>query len=219
MLDEIYKRWKCESKSCKNYQKHCWVDPADDKHYSFDTQHARRWAKAIPGWATVEHPSENLRGQLVRKEHDLNKRDTATQNSTSSHGNTNNYFNFTMPTMPGLTPNVSGRSSTAYSPRQTPQRRRSRRHPSTSPIASNPDGHRQVDSYFEWLIEKYPADKQKLLNAKDQLHERDLDLRTLQFLSHEQLEAWTITWGIADKIKREIKEFPGAPLDEEDLYG
>jgi hypothetical protein len=186
-LDEIYKRWLCVLLSCKNYQKHCWVDPADSKHYSFDTQHARRWVNAIPVYATIEHPSEALRMVLVRKANDNKRKQTHVQNATSSHGNTNNYFNIAMPNtgMVGFTPNASRQSSSVYSPQQTPRRRH--RNPSTSPVISNPDGNVQLDSYFEWLIKKFPAIKQKLLSAKEQLHERDIDLRTIQLLDHEQL--------------------------------
>jgi hypothetical protein len=169
---------------------------------------------------------------LVRKANDNKRKQTPVQNATSSHGNTNNYFNIAMPNtgMVGFTPNASRQSSSVYSPQQTPRRRH--RNPSTSPVISNPDGNVQLDSYFEWLIKKFPAIKQKLLSAKEQLHERDIDLRTIQLLDHEQLGAWNITYGVADKIKREIKEFPGAPRVvepvkhvveeeevEEDLYG
>jgi len=126
--------------------------------------------------------------------------------------------------MPSSTPYPNRRSSAAYSPQETPQRRR--KSPATSPIAPHPDGHAQVDNFFDWLIDKYPADKQKLLDAKDQLQDRDIDLATLQFTSNEQLGLWKVSWGMAAKIKREIKEFPGARLqpvqpreEEEDLYG
>jgi len=60
--------------SCNDYNKLCWVDPADNKHYGFDTKDTARWVKAINAeFATVEHPSENLRGHLVRKNGDKSK--------------------------------------------------------------------------------------------------------------------------------------------------
>src|SRR5271154_3565252 len=125
-----------------------------------------------------------------------------------------------------IPPNPTRPARSHYCHQETPQR--SRKSPATSPIAPHPDGHAQVDNFFDWLTDKYPADKQRLLNAKDQLQDHDIDLATLQFMSNEQLGLWNISWGMAAKIKREIKEFPGARLqpvqpqeeeEEEDLYG
>jgi len=85
--------------------------------------------------------------------------------------------------------------------------------PSTSPARSDPDGHTEVDRYFTWLIYKYLADKNKLLQAKDQLHERDIDLKSLRKLEINTLIEWSITWGIVNKVHQEIKNF-----QEEDIY-
>jgi hypothetical protein len=209
-LDEIYKRWACNLKSCKNYGHHCWVDVADDKHYAFDAGDAGRWAKSIPDFATIERPSERLRTQLIRKAN-AKQRDSNIQNTTSSHCNIHNHMHFNMPSPAQY---FDRRSHSSYSPQTTPHRRRNnRRMPSTSPACSDPDGHAELDRYFDWLIKKYPADKEKLLLAKEPLHKRDLDLKAIRKLENTTLESWGMTLGIADKIRREIKIF-----QEEDIY-
>lgn len=204
-LDEIYKRWKCELKSCTNFQRYCWVDIADEKHYPLTSTDASRWAKAIPDFATVEQPSERLRSMLFRKAAGNRPRDSNVQTTTSSHGNIHMHFNMASPSQ-----YFGQRFGSIYSPQNTPSRHRL---PSTSPARSDPDGHAELDRYFNWLIRKYPGDKEKLLSAKDKLHERDLDLKSIRKLPNSTLEGWGITWGIADKIKREIKDF-----QDEDIY-
>jgi hypothetical protein len=209
-LDEIYKRWKCDLKSCKNYGHYCWVDDADSKHYTFDSGDASRWAKSIPDHASIDRPSDRLRTHLMRKDAGK-RRDSNTQTTTSSHGNIHNHFNFSLPS---TTPYPDRRFPAGCSPQDTPIGRRYSRHmPSTSPPLSDPDGHAEIDRYFDWLINKYPADKAKLIHAKETLHERDLDLKSLRKMDNGTLENWSITWGIADKIRREIKTF-----QKEDIY-
>jgi hypothetical protein len=188
-LDEIYKRWKCDSKSCKNYGHYCWIDITDDKHYTFDAGDASRWAKSIPDYATVERPSDRLRTQLIRKAN--TKHDSSIKNTTSSHGNIHNHMHFNVPSP---TQYFDRRFYGSYSPQNTPHDRRiSRRMPSTSPPRSDPDGHAELDRYFNWLINKYPADKEKFLLAKDKLHEHDLDLKTIRKLENTTLEKWGMT--------------------------
>lgn len=95
-----------------------------------------------------------------------------------------------------------------FSPQESPQNRHStRRIPSTSPARSDPDGRAEVDRYFAWLIKKYPADDERLVSAKDKVHEKGLDLVTLRKIDNLVLDGWGIVWGLADKIKREIKAF------------
>jgi len=102
-LDQIYKHWRCDTKSCTNYGHLCWVDFADNKHYPFDTGDAKHWVKAI--WidcASVEHPSDNLRISLVRKANSKIKTNSNVSNATSSHGNIYNHMYFNMPSPSGF---------------------------------------------------------------------------------------------------------------------
>jgi hypothetical protein len=106
------------------------------------------------------------------------------------------------------------RSYSSYSPQSTSHdHRNNHRMPSISPPLSDPDEYAELDRYFNWLISKYPADKEKLFLAKDKLHEHDLDLKSIRKLENTTLENWGLTWGIADKIRREIKVF-----QNEDIY-
>lgn len=166
---------------------------------------AARWVKAINSkYATVEHPSENLRGYLVRKRNEKSKPKAQGQSTSSSNGNIHNNLYFNIPT----TPFMSRRPSVFFSPQESPQNRHStRRIPSTSPARSDPDGRAEVDQYFAWLIKKYPADDERLVSAKDKVHEKGLDLVTLRKIDNLVLDGWGIVWGLADKIKREIKAF------------
>ena len=209
-MDEVYKRWKCENTNCKNYDKYCWVD-IDDKHYTLTAQDCSRWAKAIPEHATIDRPSDRLRSHLVKQQIEK-KKDSNVQTTTSSHGNTINNFHLALPTN---TPYFSRQYKIGSSPDQTPtgRHRSSHRMPSTSPAHSDPNSYEEVDRYFEWLDKKYPADKAKFQHAKDQLHERDIDLKTLRKLDNDILVSWSISWGIAAKIRRDIKQF-----QEEDIY-
>ena len=102
--------------------------------------------------------------------------------------------------------------SAHYSPQNTPERPINRRVPSISPARSDPDGHAELDRYVTWLIAKYPVDKEKLLNAKDMLHDKDLDFNTIRKLPIPIFERWGIKWGLADKIKRKIKDFQDIEL-------
>ena len=67
LLNEIYKCWKYDSKSCKNYDHYYWIDIIDNKYYIFNAENASRWVKSIPDYVIVECPSDRLQTQLVRK--------------------------------------------------------------------------------------------------------------------------------------------------------
>ena len=196
-LDELYKHWKCDLKACMNYGYYCWVDSANDKHYTITTGNASHWVKAIPEFASIDRPSDQLHMHFMQQA-SQNKKKSNIQTTTSSHGNTINNFHLALPSS---TPYVSRRYSTISSPDHTPVGRRSSfRMPSTSPAQSDPDGHAEVDRYFAWLIRKYPADKDKLLQAKDKIHEEDLDLKAIHTLEINILKSWSKTLGIVDKI-------------------
>jgi len=209
-LNDILQRWKCHTKSCMNYDHHCWVDIADNKHYPFDSGDASRWAKAIPEYESLEHPSDRLRAQLIRKVAKGKDSANKVQSTSSGHGSTVNNFTFTMPN-PGQYMLPTGlHTGMLPSPNE---RRRSYRMPSTSPARSEADWRAETECYFEYLIKKFPGDQEKFLAAKQILLANDVDLKAYKHLDRDMLEKWDISWGIAEKIRRDIKVF-----QMEDIY-
>src|SRR5204862_7155518 len=60
---------------------------------------------------------------------------------------------------------------------------------------------------------KHPVDNEKLLYAKSKICKRDLDLKAIKKIDDKKFDEWSVTNGIADKIRRNIKTF-----QEEDIY-
>ena len=206
-LNEILERWKCRTKSCINYDHHCWVDIADDKHYPFDSGDASRWAKTIPEFASLERPSDRLRAQLIRKSALKAKGRSSIerdQMTSSTHGSTVNNFTFTMPTPAQY---MDRYFPINQSHTNTPKSRNARRHLSTSPAHSESDWRAETERYFEYLINKFPGDEEKFLAAKQTLLANDVDLKAYKHLDHDILEKWDISWGIAERIRRDVKVF------------
>ena len=85
--------------------------------------------------------------------------------------------------------------------------------PSTSPARSEADWRAETECYFEYLIKKFPGDQEKFLAAKQILLANDVDLKAYKHLDRDMLEKWDISWGIAEKIRRDIKVF-----QMEDIY-
>jgi len=199
-LNDLLERWKCREKACKNYDLYCWVDIADNKHYPFNSGDASRWIKTIPEHASLERPSDRLRAQLIRKAASKG-RNSNVHTTSSSNGGTVNNFNITLPT-PG--PYGARHAGPFQSP---PNRRYSARMPSSSPARSEADWHAETERYFEFLINKFPEDRERLLAAKQTLLSNDVDLKSYKDIELETLEKWDITWGIAKKICRDVKVF------------
>ena len=208
-LNEILQHWKYRTKACANYDHHCWVDIADDRHYPFDSGDASRWAKTIPEFVSLERPSDRLRAQLIRKAASKVKGRWDLQTTpNSNHGSTVNNFTFTMPTPAQY---MSYYLSTSVAPGGAPsspnERRHNHRPPSTSPARSEADWRAETERYFEFLINKFPGDREKLLAAKQMLLANDVDLKAYKHLDYNTLEKWDISWGIAEKIRRDVKVF------------
>ena len=188
-----------------NYDHHCWVDVADDKHYRFDSGDASRWAKTVPEYASVKRPSDRLRAQLIRKSASKGRDSNKVQTTSSGHGSTVNHFNFSMPTPAQY---MDRHVSTPQSRENTPNGRHfSHRIPSTSPARSEADWRAETERYFEFLINKFPGDREKLLAAKQMLLANDINLKSYKEIDRETLEKWDITWGIAKKICCDVKVF------------
>ena len=206
-LNDLFERWKCRSKACKNYDLHCWVDVAENKHYPFDSGDASRWVKSIPEHASLERPSDRLRAQLVCKAASKG-RNSSVHSTGSTNGGTVNHFNITLPTPIGRY--MDRYAATMQSP---PGRRHSAHMPSSSPARSEADWRSETERYFEYLVNKFPGDKEKLLAAKQILLSNDVDLKSYKDIEPETFEKWDITWGIAKKICRDVKIF-----QMEDIY-
>ena len=79
-LNAIFERWKCISKSCKNFRKdgaYCYV-LEDGTHAEFDRADGLAWEKAINrddlDFITVENPPQVLVDSMVRKNRRILKR-------------------------------------------------------------------------------------------------------------------------------------------------
>ena len=57
------------------------------------------------------------------------------------------------------------------------------------------------------MINKFPGDEEKFLAAKQTLLANDVDLKAYKHLDHDILEKWDISWGIAERIRRDVKVF------------
>ena len=95
----------------------------------------------------------------------------------------------------------------------TPKSRNERRHLSTSPAHSESDWRAETERYFEYLINKFPGDEGKFIAAKQTLLANDVDLKAYKHLDRDILEKWDISWGIAERIRRDVKVF-----QMEDIY-
>ena len=211
-MDEIYRRWKCEKMSCINHTNYCWVDDTEDKHYKITTDIASTWAKSTgpPHYSSVDRPSERV---IKRLKNQNSKRTTDSHVPSLNSKNSNINISFTMP--PGsTTPYLNSAFSGAGSPQATPTATgiKQRRTPATSPAMSDKDAPAARTGFFNALYTKYPADKEKLISAKAKAEEQDLDLKTMHGLSEEAWDARAVTWGIGDKIRRNVKRFQDGRL-------
>ena len=70
-LDALLKMWRCKKGNCKNYDRHCWINPDTTRHIPVTTVEFTAWQKAIDspdGIASMEKPSKTVRELLLKKE-------------------------------------------------------------------------------------------------------------------------------------------------------
>ena len=70
-LDALLKMWRCKRSNCKNYDRHCWINPDTNRHIPVTTVEFTAWQRAIDspdGIATSEKPSRTVRELLLKKE-------------------------------------------------------------------------------------------------------------------------------------------------------
>ena len=74
----------------------------DGKHYKLDATNVSRWSKAIKaGNATIDRPTDALRGYLMRRDSPQKRSTNMNQNSMSAQGTVQNHFNITFPDIHG----------------------------------------------------------------------------------------------------------------------
>lgn len=78
---------------------------------------------------------------------------------------------------------------------------------SSSLVLSEDGTGTKFDRYFEYLSNKFKKDVQKLALAKEAIVEQDLDLRGIYEMKPAVLVQYEMTYGLALKIKRYIKDF------------
>lgn len=150
---EVYKYWKCTSKTCSNHSFHCFVDKADGKHYHLNANDIARCAKAINSQkATLDRPSDRLRGVLMRREARSTSSTNITNASTPMQGNVLNHFNFNASDLFAIMRHIQNPGSN--SPSSISAKKQSAI-PNSSPIESDDDYKSEVTQYFEFLMKKY----------------------------------------------------------------
>ena len=65
----------------------------------------------------------------------------------------------------------------------------------------------ELDRYFDYLTGRFTKDAEKLTEVKTALVNQDLNLRGIHETEASVLEQYGMTYGLALKIKRYIKEF------------
>jgi len=93
------------------------------------------------------------------------------------------------------------------SPPAVKNRKKSSCVPDSSPVLSDDEPDTELDRYFAYLADKFKKDVGKLTEAKTALANQDLDLRGIHETDVKVIEGYGITYGLALKIKRCIKEF------------
>ena len=203
-LDEIYKCWKYDSKSCKNYDHYYWIDIIDDKYYIFDAEDANRWIKSILDYVIIEHSSNRLRIQLVRKVN-IKQHDSNIQNTIFNHDNIHNHMHFDILS---LIQYFNREFYNSYNSQNISHDHRiNHRISSIFFFYFDLDEYTEFNRYFIWLIDKYSVDKEKFFLIKDKLHDHNLNLKAIKKLENIILEKWDMTWEIVNKIHHEIKVF------------
>jgi hypothetical protein len=216
-LDELYNRWKCELKSCKNHSNYCYVDSTDfDKHLPLDATDLSRWNKAIEkDNASLDRPSDRLRGYLVRKHTPKNTQSINNNSTSTTQGGSgvHQHFSFGGP-FPGMPMPMPGYLTPSGMWPNSPSQQSPNDIRSSSPVYSDPDPHGEMDRFIQFIISNPQRDgelteelKKKLLEAGEALKADDLNVRDLKRLSYDDLKKMGINKGIAMKIHRYIKRF------------
>jgi hypothetical protein len=170
-----------------------------------DATDVTRWAKAIKqGNTTLEHPTDCLRLKLIRQHTPKTSATNANTNTTPSQAAVHNNFNISLPELftAGRCQYTLGSSPPTVKKPFT----KGRVHES-SPVLSDDEPTTEMDCYFVYLSDKFEMDVAKLTEAKTKLSNQDLDLRGIHESDVKILVEYGITYGLALKIKRCIKEF------------
>lgn len=201
-MREIYNQWKCTSLACINHDFFCFVDETDGKHYPLNATDTARWSKAIKrGNASLNRPTERLRLKWIRS---VKIATNIHNTSTPTQGSIHNNFNINLSDLLSTGQRLYRPQNILQTPNQSPKRHSIL---NSSSVLSNDDAGTEFDRYFEYLSHKFKQDVEKLAEAKAVLAEQDLDLRGIYETDASILVQYGMTYGLALKIKRYIKDF------------
>jgi hypothetical protein len=142
--------------------------------------------------------------KLIKTEKTGNKTANIYNTSTPTQGGIQNNFSINLPDLLSRGRRLYGLGSSPPAPVHH------KKHPSirsSSPILSDDDTGTEFDRYFEYLTHKFKRDTEKLAAAKTALADQDLDLRGIHETDPSVLVQYGMTYGLALKIKRYIKDF------------
>jgi hypothetical protein len=64
-----------------------------------------------------------------------------------------------------------------------------------------------VSDYMDWVIARHPSEVETLLKVKDRLLKDLVDLDIVRNMSKDDAVHWDIPWGLAKRLKRDVKAF------------
>jgi hypothetical protein len=219
-VSEIIRRTKCEAGSCINKGNNCLV--IDSVHFKIGATEFHRWNKAIiADKATLELPPLGVRGTPIGPKGKptvaINNLTTTTQLPCTPFPAVHpSYFQQYTPYHPAFNPHAYSMYPTAAST-PTPNPMNFAVAPFASiPLPSSPIDftvpkatRNGIEQYIDWLARKDSGEVELevLMEAKRILLEEYVDLNTLKKMSREDAEYWGIKWGLALRLKRDIKEY------------
>jgi len=79
----------------------------------------------------------------------------------------------------------------------------------SSPVDTTPE---TVSDYMDWVIARHPSEVETLLKVKDRLLKDFVDLDIVRNMSKDDSVHWDIPWGLAKRLKRDVKAFVKARI-------
>jgi hypothetical protein len=181
---QIYERWKCTSKSCKNFRGgtsgYCYVH--EGKHVEFDRVDGNTWDRAIlKGNATIEEPPTSLLESMIKKNARFNQ-PAPRRGAASVQGPTyHNYFQFgdLLEKAARIRRDITN-GGTASSPISSPPR-------NNSPVRQDiPVTNNEVslEKFFEDILEKEQDEgiQVDLLSARDKMINQRIKVKYIRKL-------------------------------------
>ena len=210
-IAELIKRWKCDTKTCKNFDHNCLILPGQ-KHHALSSNDFITWNKALQkGHATLDLPPLNVRGSPIA----VRKSPVAI-----THQNTAVPFNMAFPQSPypfmpqyppgypygpphpPYTPPPVAQPIAPPAPSLTP-----RKTLRSSPIDLTSDELRNVSAYMDWVIKNNPMEAEVFKETKAILVTAHADLGIVKALTTTDCVELDIPWGLGRRLKRDIGSY------------